>query len=265
LIELLVVIAIIALLISVLAPALGRARENGRRTVCGNDLRQVGQIFWHYSNDYDGWFPAKPWCGHPGAGPKDLAHYQGDSCGRDPRGPDGWGSRFAGMVRDILERDYTRGASDGAKYLIDPKVLVCPSDELGNAYGSDTVLLPIRPVTDVTEIDATVATKTKNYSYMYISLLRNDDRADFFLMGDESNRLDIGTASLTGLTNEDNHGLRGINALFVDLHVDWTPVKGGDYQSVQQMAWKLWAPASLAPARFPISNGNRSTELETID
>jgi len=267
LIELLVVIAIISLLISVIAPAMSRAREAGRRTMCGNDLRQVGACFWNYSNDSENWFPSKPWCGHPDAGAKDLALHQHEACGRDPTGPDGWGTRFAGIIRDVLERDYTRGTAERPKYLHDPKILVCPSDDFGNAYGSDEQV-PIKAVDDVMKIQAFIPTggqKEKNYSYAYVSLLRNDDRADIFLMGDETNKVDVATDYLTQLTAQDNHGMRGINALFVDLHVDWEGVKGGDFQSLQQLAWKLYAPLCVSPARFPITNGTRNVEIMTVD
>jgi prepilin-type N-terminal cleavage/methylation domain-containing protein len=51
LIELLVVIAVIALLMAILLPALGRAREQGKRAVCFNQLKQL-QFAWNmYCDD----------------------------------------------------------------------------------------------------------------------------------------------------------------------------------------------------------------------
>ena len=52
LIELLVVIAIIALLLSIVAPALRRAREAGQRVVCGNHLRTLGMANVIYANEH---------------------------------------------------------------------------------------------------------------------------------------------------------------------------------------------------------------------
>ena len=57
LVELLVVIAIIAILASLLLPALKMAREYGKRTVCLNNLKQWGIGLTAYAGDYDAWFP----------------------------------------------------------------------------------------------------------------------------------------------------------------------------------------------------------------
>ena len=54
LIELLVVISIIALLIALLIPVLGRARELGQRTVCLSNLKQLTLAWLAYAEEHDG-------------------------------------------------------------------------------------------------------------------------------------------------------------------------------------------------------------------
>lgn len=56
-IEILVVVAIIAVLASMLMPALQKAREKSRQAVCMNNLRQIGIAFIMYLDDYNGEFP----------------------------------------------------------------------------------------------------------------------------------------------------------------------------------------------------------------
>jgi prepilin-type N-terminal cleavage/methylation domain-containing protein/prepilin-type processing-associated H-X9-DG protein len=57
LIELLVVVAIIAVLISLLLPALASARESAKTVVCSNNLNQWGKAFHIYASEYSDWLP----------------------------------------------------------------------------------------------------------------------------------------------------------------------------------------------------------------
>lgn len=60
LIELLVVIAIIALLLSIITPALNKAKEQAKFIICQNNLRSYGVIGVMYTSENDGVFPY-PW------------------------------------------------------------------------------------------------------------------------------------------------------------------------------------------------------------
>jgi prepilin-type N-terminal cleavage/methylation domain-containing protein/prepilin-type processing-associated H-X9-DG protein len=105
LVELLVVIGIIALLISILLPALGRAREQARQVVCMGKLRQLGVAFDSYIAENKGRFPFH--ADVTGIHKEDWIHWQ--------------------LTRKISQ-------SAIAKYIgsVDPDVFRCPSDDPNN-------------------------------------------------------------------------------------------------------------------------------------
>src|SRR4051812_2475020 len=119
LVELLVVIGIIALLISILMPALSRARQQAMTVQCLSNLRQIGMSVFSYTNDSKGWYPTHNNWGNV-VGKK----------GRDNRYDDPSGlSGFMDEPGVLYERPLN-------KYLGTPEVCRCPSD-LGDTLQPD--------------------------------------------------------------------------------------------------------------------------------
>lgn len=80
LVELLVVIGIIALMLSILLPALGKVRESSRQIKCLSNLRQLSLATVQYCNDNNGYYP-----GRAGQGAE-----RNEQPGVDPANYSGW-------------------------------------------------------------------------------------------------------------------------------------------------------------------------------
>jgi prepilin-type N-terminal cleavage/methylation domain-containing protein/prepilin-type processing-associated H-X9-DG protein len=123
LVELLVVIGIIALLIAILLPTIGRARQQAARTVCAAQMRDLVSATLMYCNDNQGWLPE--FRGYT----KDLAT---TTTVQDDSAFAMMGSSGSAAFPDF---DKTDDFGDGAGlgklfvrgYIKTPKILVCPS------------------------------------------------------------------------------------------------------------------------------------------
>jgi prepilin-type N-terminal cleavage/methylation domain-containing protein len=107
LVELLVVIGIIALLISILLPALSRAKEQANRVLCMSNHKQLLMGIHMYANDNKNVFPHCNWLGQEDA------------------------ARVPGWLYDSkLTRGSLKSLQGGAvwKYLKNDKVFRCPFD-----------------------------------------------------------------------------------------------------------------------------------------
>ncbi|MCL4693566.1 MAG: prepilin-type N-terminal cleavage/methylation domain-containing protein [Candidatus Hydrogenedentes bacterium] len=143
LIELIVVIAIIAILMALILPALARARESARRTVCASNLKQMGEIFRMFADEYDGDWP-----------PRMVPYHQAYSPTRQC-----WSS-FDGVYLY-------------PEYLTDCEITICPSDsEFGMLGGDARLISPVGPGWDTMPYDEPIKGMREypslaDYSYVY--------------------------------------------------------------------------------------------------
>ncbi len=116
LVELLVVIGIIALLVSILLPALSKARESANVVACASNLRQIGMAYVMYVNDHNGW----TWSQDAGGAASLL--YKRDS----DHGPPPLKDPIVGSGRLLF-----------FNYLLSAQVFRCPSAMPGVLYAFD--------------------------------------------------------------------------------------------------------------------------------
>ena len=135
LIEMLVVIAVIGILAAILLPAIWKARQKGKDTVCRNNLRQLAQGLALYCQRYHGDFP-------------DTADkpYSGDGPYPQER-----------IVRFLGWSDWSASSEDRV-----PDVLICPCCRIGPGDGPDQA---VRHYAYNAHLDGTAPGKGPGYLY----------------------------------------------------------------------------------------------------
>jgi prepilin-type N-terminal cleavage/methylation domain-containing protein len=135
LVELLVVIGIIAVLISLLLPALGRGREQSRWVACLSNMRQLGAAFTMYVNNNQGHFP------RPGVArkPEDWIFWEPDRNLSD--------SAVAPYLAQPTKPEFFRCPSDDwtgrpneyyYSYSVNYFICRLPEDVFGNVYANES-------------------------------------------------------------------------------------------------------------------------------
>ncbi len=241
LVELLVVIAIIAVLASMLLPALGSARERANRIACLSNKRQLGIAVLTYCSDSDGFFP------HPvNMSTHQMLDYQKWFQGHNSQLFNGGSSGTLSALAVLAKTGYVHDRA----ILYEPSYDHCGNtwvDPLTDAEWEAFMAAPIGgPMPGVLSYRRVLT--TSDYFYVFKQTdpgetpqytARNISNIHFFARNWDRDPWGGTTPSYQGAVspillscynrNEPNygvsHGGAGVNAFYIDGHARWVPYK----------------------------------------
>jgi prepilin-type N-terminal cleavage/methylation domain-containing protein len=235
LIELLVVVAIIALLIAILLPALGRARESARRAMCSSNLKQVGTGLNVYAQDYNGSFCRLAYTsGRSMVGTNDTANKWRNLNPNNEDDP-------AGTTQTNWASAIQNPNPSASMWLLcrlgqaTPKVFVCPS--VKSKYAAEDPLKEDdsntrspRYFSDFFVTTKGVVLSAYSFHNFFLPTWSNNAKPGFIIGGDENNGSDpvyglgaagVGASVTSTAGNSTNHASEGQNFLAVDTSVQF--------------------------------------------
>ena len=259
LVEMIVVIGIISVLISLLLPALQRAKQQANQVVCSSNMRQIGTEMLMYANDNNGYlFP--PNLGWPAQPIPPATPDPGIVNGLDP-GPALIGdpgnppictpseSATAGWDYTSWPKTPNQNLAVWPYYVFNPHIwnpafMICPSDIDPSGQHSYLANAHLEPISMASKSNAAPnATADIRYS---TTLPPGHTPSDVIVLGEKiSSVYDyyMDPGEFNTKVEQYRHGLNvGSNYLFLDMHVE--PMVPGNNQQVMNALdpWDVTPP-----------------------